>query len=116
MSSKKILDFLKIFFLFICATDAYYSIIAPGTSFGQDLPRRIQLHIMATFKKTDVGKRVTVEGYEGMKGTIRFVGKHIKEGTTRIGVELDKPVGKNNGTVKVCWPPSVFFCHLTGAS
>lgn len=54
----------------------------------------------ATFKKADIGKRVTVQGYEGVTGTIRFVGKHVVEKTLRVGVELDKPVGKSNGTVK----------------
>eukprot|EP00729_Bicosta_minor_P016960 gene16960-16888_t len=52
------------------------------------------------FKKADVGQRVTVQGYDGVKGTIRFVGKHAVEKTRRVGVELDKPVGKSNGTVK----------------
>jgi hypothetical protein len=54
----------------------------------------------SVFKKIDVGKRVTVEGYNGFKGTIRFVGKHAIEKTPRVGVELDEPIGKSNGTVK----------------
>ena len=47
-----------------------------------------------------VGSRVAVKG----KGTgvVRFVGRHAENGQPRIGVELDDPVGKNNGTVKVC--------------
>lgn len=64
-----------------------------------------------TLKKADVGKRVTVEGYDDVKGTIRFVGKHAKDGTLRVGVELDTPVGKNNGTVKVMTPPPAGPAH-----
>ena len=55
---------------------------------------------MPDIKKADIGKRVTVAGYDDCKGTIRFVGKHATEKTERVGVELDKPLGKNNGTVK----------------
>ena len=33
-------------------------------------------------------------------GTIRFVGLHAINGEPRVGVELNKPKGKNNGTVK----------------
>ena len=55
---------------------------------------------MPGIKKADIGKRVTVAGYDDCKGTIRFVGMHATERTKRVGVELDKPVGKNNGTVK----------------
>ena len=53
------------------------------------------------FLATDVRKRVVIQGYDGIKGTIRFIGVHAEDGTDRIGVELDNPVGKNNGTVKV---------------
>eukprot|EP00047_Mylnosiga_fluctuans_P022108 m.113740 g.113740 ORF g.113740 m.113740 type:complete len:773 (+) comp9141_c2_seq1:79-2397(+) len=49
-----------------------------------------------TFQPSDVGKRVTVQGY-GM-GTLRFVGPHAKDGKPRCGVELDEPKGLNNGT------------------
>ena len=55
---------------------------------------------MPDFTNTDIGKRVTVEGYD-CKGTVRFVGVHVTQKLERIGVELDDPVGKNNGTVKV---------------
>ena len=47
-----------------------------------------------------VGDRVAVEGKGN--GVVRFVGLHAENGQPRIGVELDDPVGKNNGTVKVC--------------
>jgi len=50
----------------------------------------------ATFEE---GQKVTVSGYDG-EGTVRFVGKEAGGGKSRIGVEMDKPVGKNNGTVK----------------
>ena len=46
-----------------------------------------------------VGLRVRVDGYEPA-GTVRFVGPHHERGTDRVGVELDGPEGKNNGTVK----------------
>ena len=47
----------------------------------------------------DVGGRVAVKGYP-CAGTLRFFGPHALEGTTRCGVELDEPVGNNNGTIK----------------
>ncbi len=45
-----------------------------------------------------VGCRVRVEGYE-CEGTLRFFGPHKFKPGHRCGVELDEPVGKNNGTV-----------------
>lgn len=48
----------------------------------------------------NVGDRVTVKGYEECSGTLRFFGPHAESGATRCGVELDLPIGKNNGTVK----------------
>jgi hypothetical protein len=47
----------------------------------------------------DVGKRVTVDQYGA--GVIRFYGPHVMDGRPRVGVELDMPVGLNNGTVGV---------------
>jgi len=44
-----------------------------------------------------VGDRVDVKGKGA--GTVRFAGPHHVEGTPRLGVELDDPTGKNNGTV-----------------
>ena len=49
----------------------------------------------------DVGKRVQVQGY-ACGGTLAFVGPHRKKDGLRCGVILDKPLGKNNGTVQVC--------------
>lgn len=46
----------------------------------------------------DVGARVCVEGYS-CEGTLRFFGTHRLKGGLRCGVELDQPLGKNNGTV-----------------
>jgi kinesin family protein 13 len=46
------------------------------------------------------GDRVSVEGY-GCMGSVRYVGPHktdVKKGI-RVLVQLDLPVGKNNGTV-----------------
>jgi dynactin complex subunit len=44
------------------------------------------------------GDRVRVQGY-GSLGTVRFVGLHAVHQSPRVGVELDKPEGKNNGTI-----------------
>ena len=46
-----------------------------------------------------VGDQVMVQG-KG-HGVVRFVGPHAETGRPRIGVQLDRAVGKNNGTVKV---------------
>jgi hypothetical protein len=43
------------------------------------------------------GNRVSVWGYGA--GTVRFLGKHAHKKHKRVGVELDQPVGLNNGTV-----------------
>lgn len=45
-----------------------------------------------------VGARVRVKGYPG-EGTMLFYGNHKESKKTRIGVRLDTPEGKNNGTV-----------------
>ena len=45
-----------------------------------------------------VGARVRVQGYESL-GTVAFVGNHHKLGSERVGVVLDAPFGRNNGTV-----------------
>lgn len=46
-----------------------------------------------------IGTRVTVAGYEGCAGTVAFAGNHAVDKQPRYGVELDQPIGKNNGTV-----------------
>ena len=51
------------------------------------------------FSEEDINKRCMIDGYDTI-GTIRFVGVHVHEGVMRIGVELDSPVGKNNGTIR----------------
>jgi hypothetical protein len=57
----------------------------------------------------DVGKHVTVEGYD-CGGFLRFVGPHAETGKVRAGVELDQPLGKNNGTVS---GHTYFVCKRT---
>ncbi|EDQ86451.1 uncharacterized protein MONBRDRAFT_38456 [Monosiga brevicollis MX1] len=48
---------------------------------------------------SSVGRRVYVQGYG--EGVLRFYGQHEDPARgTRCGVELDEPVGRNNGTVK----------------
>ena len=76
---------------------------APSTSLQGSVQTLWQLVRIDTSSPTgvssdDVGARVTVEGYS-CEGTIRFVGVHHVKGIERCGVELDDPVGKNNGTV-----------------
>jgi dynactin complex subunit len=39
-----------------------------------------------------------VDGYS-CEGVLRFYGSHHAKGVERCGVELDEPVGKNNGIV-----------------
>lgn len=50
------------------------------------------------FTEDDVGSACSVEGYP-VGGTLRFFGRHKQHGMLRCGIELDHPVGKNNGTV-----------------
>ena len=45
-----------------------------------------------------VGKACIVTGVGS--GVIRFVGLHAENNEPRVGVEMNKPKGKNNGTVK----------------
>lgn len=47
----------------------------------------------------EVGTKCTVNGYD-CKGVIRFLGLHVENGKMRVGVELDKPIGKHSGTPK----------------
>ena len=48
--------------------------------------------------ESDVGRRVRVQGY-ACGGVLRFYGSHATKNIPRCGVELDEPVGKNDGTV-----------------
>eukprot|EP00035_Acanthoeca_spectabilis_P031533 m.14588 g.14588 ORF g.14588 m.14588 type:complete len:334 (+) comp4804_c0_seq1:483-1484(+) len=45
-----------------------------------------------------VGDRVEVESYG--EGIVRFVGSHHSTGNERVGVQLDRANGNNNGTIK----------------
>lgn len=53
-----------------------------------------------------VGAKVTVDGFD-CSGTVRYVGPHLADPAkgNRMLVELDEPIGKNNGTIK-----GVQFC------
>ena len=53
-----------------------------------------------SFTRADLGCQVAVQGY-ACPGTLRFVGLHAVSGTPRCGVELELPLGKNDGTVRV---------------
>ena len=48
--------------------------------------------------EADVGQRVSIQGYS-CGGILRFFGEHKSKHLPRCGVELDKPLGRNNGTV-----------------
>lgn len=58
-------------------------------------------------KGVQVGKRCRVGRDDGRRGTVRFVGEieglggEREVGCTWVGVELDEPVGRNDGSVKV---------------
>eukprot|EP00041_Stephanoeca_diplocostata_P020986 m.480615 g.480615 ORF g.480615 m.480615 type:complete len:725 (+) comp21708_c0_seq2:110-2284(+) len=73
----------------------------------------------------DVGRLVTVRGYDSI-GVLRFHGAHHHKGGVRCGVELDQPIGNNDGTVQgheyfvcakrhgvLCVPQKVFL-HYAG--
>jgi tubulin-specific chaperone B len=53
------------------------------------------------------GKRCRVNGDDGRRGVVRFVGEieglggEREAGCIWVGVELDEPVGRNDGSVKV---------------
>ena len=49
------------------------------------------------FSEADVGSRCTIAKLGA--GTVSFVGNHVEKGSPRVGVTLDEPTGKNNGTV-----------------
>ena len=51
------------------------------------------------FSVSSIGRRVYVDGYSS-PGTLLFYGNHNIDNSKRCGVELDKPIGKNNGTIK----------------
>lgn len=72
----------------------------------------------------ELGNRVKTTSKSGavLLGTVKFVGKHHTKGEDRVGIELDDPVGKHNGTVKVrvvqLLPPlqkthSIFFSQVS---
>jgi hypothetical protein len=46
-----------------------------------------------------VGKRCSVDGI-ACKGVIRFLGPLVETDKLRVGIELDEPLGKHNGTPK----------------
>ena len=46
----------------------------------------------------DVGARVTVVGYD-CPGTLRFFGKHAIKSGVRCGIDLDLPIGNNDGSI-----------------
>lgn len=70
------------------------------SSSSQSKPKtqaRAQMANVSGFAVDDVGKACTVPGVGS--GIIRFVGLHAEKQEPRIGVEMNEPKGKNNGTV-----------------
>jgi protein tyrosine phosphatase len=66
-------------------------------NFGMFLNRKVVRRVTVT--ADDVGRLVTVRGYDSV-GILRFYGDHEnKSYGTWCGVELDHPIGKNDGTV-----------------
>jgi hypothetical protein len=57
----------------------------------------VQMKAVEDFEMKDVGKACIVIGVGS--GTIRFVGNHAIKNEARVGVEMNKQKGKNNGTV-----------------
>ena len=45
----------------------------------------------------EVGATISIKG---LKGIIRYVGEYHEKPGIFVGVELEKPKGKNNGTIK----------------
>jgi hypothetical protein len=75
-----------------------HQVLATAThGFGGKKRRKESLVLLTAFSADDIGKVVSVIGYDG-RGTIRFVGPHHEsvEGVDdlRIGVEMDHPVTK----------------------
>jgi len=70
--------------------DGPYNNVEPVSEAGDEKTSR-------KANKHDVDERCYVAGYG--QGTIRFYGKHAETGKKKIGVELDQPLGKSNGTV-----------------
>ena len=62
----------------------------------------------------DIGKLVTVKGYDCL-AVLQFYGAHKEKGHLRCGLELDQPVGNNDGTVnghEVNTLPDLCVCVL----
>lgn len=55
---------------------------------------------VTSLSAASIGSRVTIDGYD-CAGTLRFYGRHHTKNSLRCGVDLDEPIGNNNGTVDV---------------
>lgn len=65
---------------------------------GKKHVHRVKMVTIAGFRTSDVGKACSIIGVGS--GIIRFVGLHAEDQTPRVGVEMNKPKGINDGTVK----------------
>lgn len=70
----------------------------PNESSKKEQVQRVAMANIAGFETSDVGKPCIV--IDRGSGTIRFVGLHAEFKEARVGVEMNKPKGINNGTVK----------------
>lgn len=81
----------------------------PNAPTAQGLASERQAHDTALVqaKNIAVGQRCRVGADDGRRGVVRFVGEIVGLGGEReagcvwVGVELDEPVGRNDGSVKV---------------
>lgn len=70
-------------------TDVMKMVLSPDDSLA---------NVCRAFRETfEIGARVSVSGYE-CYGTVQYYGAHHEsEKGIRVLVELDEPIGKNNG-------------------
>eukprot|EP00037_Helgoeca_nana_P024104 m.253964 g.253964 ORF g.253964 m.253964 type:complete len:1014 (-) comp26534_c1_seq1:6980-10021(-) len=100
--------------------ESSYIDIAPDVDESADR----SLVLERTIMPADVGRRVSVTGYP-CSGYLRFVGAHKETGEIRCGVELDRPVANNDGSVNgheyfscgpkhgvLCSPAKVSFIYM----
>ena len=62
-----------------------------------DTGHRAEAPAASLISAEHIGRRVRVQGY--CDGVLRFAGVHVTKGGPRCGVELDEPIGLNNGVV-----------------
>lgn len=71
---------------------------APAAAAGGPARKLSKKEVMSLWTSKDVGKRVKVEGYN-CQGKLAFAGLH-DNGMPCVGVALDEPLGRNDGSAK----------------